>query len=507
MSFVNIVPEMLSAAADNLQSVGSAVSAQNAAALAPTTGLIPAAADEVSALTAAQFAAHAQMYQLVSAQASAIHQAFVTDLATSAGSYAVTTRSARAKGGAAMDFAALPPEINSARMYAGAGSVPLLAAAASWHGLSAELASAAADYESIVSNLATGPWRGPASASMAAAAAPYMAWMGLAANHAQQTAMQATAAAGAYETAFAMTVPPPVIAANRAQMMSLIAANFLGQNTPAIAATEAHYSETWAQDAAAMYGYAGSSAAASTLTPFTAPPTTTNSGGAAMQAAAVTQATGTAAPKALSQLMSGIPQALQNLASPSVSAPASSSSGLSGILGLLTGGSSGNTALDNFWNTWGPSANTWNTIFSSGFYMPSNTLAPFLGLFGGAAAGEAAAGEALAPAAAAAGGLGGTLAAPPGGLGGLGGAVSAGLSQAGPIGALSVPPTWTASIGAAASALPSIGLGNAPNIAAGGPGSLLGGIPLAGAAGHGMNGATPRYGFRPTVIAHPSAAG
>ncbi|ORV10344.1 PE family protein [Mycobacterium celatum] len=90
MSFVNIVPEMLSAAADNLQSVDSAVSAQNAAALAPTTGLIPAAADEVSALTAVQFCAHGQLYQAVSAQASAIHQTFVTILAASAASYGLT---------------------------------------------------------------------------------------------------------------------------------------------------------------------------------------------------------------------------------------------------------------------------------------------------------------------------------------------------------------------------------------------------------------------------------
>lgn len=90
MSFVSTVPEMLSAAADDLQAVGSAVSAQNAAALVPTTGLIPAAADEVSALTAMQFAAHAHMYQAVSAQAAAIHQAFVAVLATSAGSYAAT---------------------------------------------------------------------------------------------------------------------------------------------------------------------------------------------------------------------------------------------------------------------------------------------------------------------------------------------------------------------------------------------------------------------------------
>lgn len=90
MSFVDIVPEMLSAAAGNLQIIGSAVSAQNAAALAPTTGLVPAAADEVSALTAMQFAAHAQMYQTVSAKATAIHQMFVTILSASAGSYATT---------------------------------------------------------------------------------------------------------------------------------------------------------------------------------------------------------------------------------------------------------------------------------------------------------------------------------------------------------------------------------------------------------------------------------
>jgi PE family len=90
MSFVTIVPEMLSAAADNLQSIGSAVSAQNAAALAPTTGLVPAAADQVSALTAMQFAAHAHVYQTVSAQATAMHHMFVTMLAASAGAYATT---------------------------------------------------------------------------------------------------------------------------------------------------------------------------------------------------------------------------------------------------------------------------------------------------------------------------------------------------------------------------------------------------------------------------------
>lgn len=74
-----------------------------------------------------------------------------------------------------------------------------------------------------------------------------------------------------------------------------VATNFFGQNTQAIAANQAHYAQIWAQDAGAMYGYAGSAAAASTSTPFTAPLQNTNPGGLAAQAAAVTQAVGTSA--------------------------------------------------------------------------------------------------------------------------------------------------------------------------------------------------------------------
>ena len=90
MSFVTTQPEALAAAAGSLQSIGSVLSAQNAAAATPTTGVVPAAADEVSALTAAQFSAHAQMYQTVSAQATAIHELSVNTLRMSSGSYAVT---------------------------------------------------------------------------------------------------------------------------------------------------------------------------------------------------------------------------------------------------------------------------------------------------------------------------------------------------------------------------------------------------------------------------------
>ncbi|WP_157011560.1 PPE family protein, partial [Mycobacterium celatum] len=155
-----------------------------------------------------------------------------------------------------MDFGALMPEINSARMYAGPGAGPLVAAAAAWDALAAELSTTASAYQSIIEGLVSGSWHGPTAASMAAAVAPYVSWMSASAAQAEQTANQARAAVAAYETAFAATVPPPVIAANRSLLASLIATNILGQNSAAIAATEFHYAEMWAQDAAAMYGYA-----------------------------------------------------------------------------------------------------------------------------------------------------------------------------------------------------------------------------------------------------------
>jgi PPE-repeat protein len=105
-------------------------------------------------------------------------------------------------------------------------------------------------YQSAVEGLTSG-WQGPSSMSMATAAAPYVAWMRASAAQAEQTAAQAKVAAAGYETAFAATVPPPAIEANRALLISLIATNILGQNTPGIAATEFHYAEMWAQDAAA----------------------------------------------------------------------------------------------------------------------------------------------------------------------------------------------------------------------------------------------------------------
>src|ERR1700751_1742231 len=215
-----------------------------------------------------------------------------------------------------MDFGALPPEINSGRMYSGPGSGPMLEAAVAWENLAGELHSAAASYSSVIPGLTDGSWRGPASTSMAAAAATYVAWMNAAATQAQQAATQAEAAASAFETAFAATVPPPVIAANRAQLAMLVATNFLGINTAAIMATEVQYAEMWAQDAAAMYGYAGSSAAAATLTPFTAPQQNTNPAGLAAQGAAVTNSGGTQAGTSVETIVGKILDNIDNALAP-----------------------------------------------------------------------------------------------------------------------------------------------------------------------------------------------
>lgn len=213
-----------------------------------------------------------------------------------------------------MDFGIYPPEINSGRMYAGPGAGPMLAAAQAWQSVADELYTTIGGYQSAVSELVEGAWSGPSSVAMSAAAGSYVEWLSATAARAEQTAAQAWTAVAAYEAAFAATVPPPEIAANRALLAVLVATNFLGQNTPAIAATEALYAEMWAQDSLAMYNYAASSAAASVLTPFTPPHQNTDPGGTAGQAAAISQ-TGTLASVA-QDAISVVPQALSAMAVP-----------------------------------------------------------------------------------------------------------------------------------------------------------------------------------------------
>ncbi|WP_118914891.1 PPE family protein [Mycobacterium shigaense] len=184
------------------------------------------------------------------------------------------------------DFAALSPEVISTQIYSGPGAGSLLRAAAAWDGLAAELHSTAASYAAAISDLVGESWQGSSAESMAAAAAPYVAWLAGTAARAEQTSAQALAAAGAYEAALAATVPPAIVAANRSQLAALLQTNILGQNGAAIAVTEAEYGQLWAQDVAAMFAYASASESAGGLPAFEEAPATTGDSAAAVQAAA-----------------------------------------------------------------------------------------------------------------------------------------------------------------------------------------------------------------------------
>src|SRR5271169_6736692 len=189
-----------------------------------------------------------------------------------------------------MSYMMFPPEVNSSLMYSGAGSGPLMAAASAWDELAADLEAAAASYQTVLTQLTGTTWLGPTSARMAAATTPYVDWLAGTAGQAAQTSAKARFAAAAYESAFASTVPPAVIAANRALLAALVATNFLGQNTPAIAATEALYMEMWFQDGATMDTYATASQQAVVL-PQQSPAPTTSDGGTSADVAAAAQST------------------------------------------------------------------------------------------------------------------------------------------------------------------------------------------------------------------------
>jgi PPE-repeat protein len=367
-----------------------------------------------------------------------------------------------------MDFVFLPPEINSARMYTGPGSGSMLAAAGSWDTLAAELGTTAETYESVVSGLTTLHWRGPTSDLMLATAAPYASWLFTTAEQARQTAMQARAAATAYEQAYAMTVPPAVVTANRVQLMALIATNFFGQNTAAIAATEAQYAEMWVQDAVAMSGYATASAAATALTPFSPPKQATNPAGFAAQTAAVNQAEATAAAGPVSQLISAIQAALPTF-NPEL-----------GFLDIIAGGYSSLSAVRDMEGT------------ADGIIGGEKALGILPDLS------QVAAQVAPSPAGAAAG-LGGS--------GGLPNGVLASVARANSIGPLSVPASWSAPSTRAVSALSPAGLttftGTEEAAGSGMPG--VPGMPAPTLAR--ASGVLPRYGVRLTVMPRPPAAG
>ncbi|WP_406816633.1 PPE family protein [Mycobacterium sp. M23085] len=363
-----------------------------------------------------------------------------------------------------MEFGFLPPEVNSGRMYAGPGSGSLLAAAGSWDSLSAELGITAAVYESVLSGLTGVYWHGPSAQAMTASAAPYVAWLYTTAERAQQAAMRARAAAAAYELAHAMTVPPPAVAANRTQLATLVATNFFGQNTAAIAATEAQYAEYWAQDAAAMYSYSASSAAAVQFSPFTSPRQNTTTEGATAQRDAVLQATANATD-------SGSQVVVVN------SSTSNSSSQFFRILDTIQGTQA-----------------VFRSIFTAegtpaGIIQADKTLGILPNL------GAVPAALPKAPA------LSGTAA-------GLGN-VNAVFARAGRVGPMSVPAGWATTTGNPVTPLPAGGLSDpALTEAVARSGSPAPGVPgVPGGTARRAALVVPRYGRRIMVMARPPAAG
>ncbi|UMB70693.1 PPE family protein [Mycobacterium paraterrae] len=402
-------------------------------------------------------------------------------------------------------FEALPPEINSGLMYTGPGAGPMAAASAAWDALADELYLAASAYGSAIADLTTS-WLGPSSASMAAAGATYVAWIGATAVQAEQAAAQAKAAVAAYEAAFAMTVPPPVIAANRALLLALIATNFFGQNTPAIMATEAAYFEMWAQDAAAMYGYAAASSAASTMAPFTPPQPTANSSGIAGMAAAVTQAAGTPV-GTVAQTVSplGSAAATPSAAQAAAATAATSTTSTSPLASLTTSTSTSGTAL-TAGTTAASGATSAASMLTSAVSMLSssgslaNTLAPATGALGGGF-----------PMFKSSLDIGATPGA--GVVGSRAAAVSAASARAASLGALSVPPGWTSAAPAfshVASAMPpGSGLPIAPLAPASSPAGPIG-APMTQAPpaqGSARSPLAARYNYRPSMVQRPIYAG
>lgn len=400
-------------------------------------------------------------------------------------------------------------------MYSGAGSAPMLAAARAWEALASELQSTAASWLAVLTRLTDGPWQGPSSAAMAAAVTPQIAWLDNSAEQARQTAAQAAAAAGAFEVAFAATVPPAEVAANRSLLAALLATNFLGQNTAAIAATEAQYGEMWAQDAAAMYGYSGASAEAATLPSFTPQSIAAGLAGVGTQVNGAVTAVHTSIAQ---QGLYEIPKALLRMAgftneSPAFTNPQAAlgltgltwnSNGdgfvLNGVIGDVMEGLTGSQTID------GSSAFDAYIKLVSPARLSTTAMKDLDGLFHSAfpAVGKAAEGAAKAAEGAAAGVANALGSGVSNGLGGIAGAVG----NAAKVGAVSVPASWVSTPAAnpITAALSTVGSAAAAEPAT----SAFGGLPvLPAGAGRGVANfaAAPRYGFKPTMVVQPPSGG
>ena len=375
-----------------------------------------------------------------------------------------------------LNFAAMPPEVNSALMYAGAGAGPLMAAATAWNNLAAELSTTATQWESIITALTTEQWPGAGSAAAAAAAQPIVSWLTTTAAAAEQAGAQATASAAAYEAAFAATVPPPVIAANRAQLAALVATNFLGVNTPAIMATEAQYAEMWVQDATTMYTYQASSTATGVLQPVTPMSPATNPAGQGLQAASVAQATTSTPVQALTNAVSAV--------APAADPPSSIITSIDGLIGTPAVANTINGSVNTAaWFV----MNTIPTAVSLGHTTGSVGSIPF------------ALSDAVAPAAGEAAILPGTMV---GSVAPMGAAASASVGEASAVGGLSVPASWSAAAPASLASSTAPLAGSGWTAATEQPVAAMPGMPgmAAAAKGAGAYGAGPRYGVKPIVM-------
>jgi PPE-repeat protein len=406
-----------------------------------------------------------------------------------------------------IDFGAFPPDFNSARIYSGPGATSLTAAASAWNALAAELNSAAMGYENVVTQLSSEEWTGTAATAMASSVAPYVAWMKTTATQAEEAATKLNAAAGTFDQTFASMVPPTTIATNRAAHAQAVATNVLGQNTGIIAQLEALYAEMWAQDATAMYTYAGQMATITKTTPFQNAPLVASPDAGAKQTTSTTAAT---ANSSAGNAQNAVSKAIANMASPNTAAkPAAAlnappSPVFSELWYLLTGQTSAPTSLGALLNGYSPFASFfYNTeglpYFSVGMGNFGTQIAKSAGWLGGAAP---AAAKAATGAAQGLGGLGASL-------GGGAGQVAAGLGSGAHVAGLSVPASWPGAVAPSVakpiSAVPVSEVITAPES---GAGNLVGGVPAAGVGGPVRGaGAGPRYGFKPTVMARPLSAG
>ncbi|MEE6176898.1 PPE family protein [Mycobacterium sp. 050134] len=393
-----------------------------------------------------------------------------------------------------LDFAGLPPEINSGLMYAGSGSGPLMAAATAWNNLAAELSTTATSWESIIGTLTGEQWTGAGSAAAAAAAQPYVSWLTTTAAAAEQAGAQAAASAAAYEAAFTATVPPPVIAANRSLLAALVATNFLGINTPAIMATEAQYAEMWVQDAITMYTYAAASTASGVLQPLAPAASTASPAAAATQGTAVSAAFANASAAPAASALDGIINNLTSLLNGGYIGQ-----GIQAVIDAL-GLTPLETSIDGLLGT--PALfNVVNGAVNTAAWFVMNTIptAVSLGHTLAAAAPAAAAADSVTPLA------GGAIIGEGALVNSVSGAGVAGaLGESAAVGGLSVPAGWSAAAPAtlASSTAPLEGSGWTVASEAAEPVTAMPGMPGMAGAAKGAAGAYagPRYGFKPTVM-------